>query len=70
MAATEGAPHEGWEGRYPGSWVALSASLALRGLVNPLLDSRMSRDRRSRAALSALASRSATPTTAESKGTR
>jgi hypothetical protein len=37
MAATDGTRHEGWEGRYPGSWPALSLSLALRGLVNPRL---------------------------------
>ena len=37
MAATEGTPHVGWEGRYPGSWAALTATLALRGLLNPRL---------------------------------
>jgi len=37
MAATEGSPHTGWEGRYPGSWSALSFSLALRAVVNPRL---------------------------------
>ena len=37
MAATQGTPHEGWEGRYPGSWPALTATLALRGLLNPRL---------------------------------
>ena len=35
MAATPGTPHEGWEGRYPGSWPVLSGTLALRGLLNP-----------------------------------
>jgi len=35
MAATQGTPHEGWEGRYPGSWPALTVALALRGLLNP-----------------------------------
>ena len=48
-------------------WKPLSA---LRGLVNPLLDSRMSRDLRTQAALSALDARPANDTTAESKGTR
>lgn len=51
----------------PSRWKPLSA---LRGLVNPLLDSRMSRDPRTQAALSALDARTATDTTAESKGTR
>ena len=51
----------------PSRWKSLSA---LRGLVTPLLDSRMARDRRTQAALSALDARPATPTTAESKGTR
>ena len=51
----------------PSRWKPLSA---LRGLVNPMLDSRMTRDFRTQAALSALDSRPATPTTAESKGTR
>ena len=37
MAATQGTPHEDWEGRYPGSWPALTATLALRGLLNPRL---------------------------------
>ena len=37
MAATQGTPHEDWEGRYPGSWPALTAALALRGLLNPRL---------------------------------
>lgn len=37
MTATDGAPHGGWEGRYPGSWAGLSMTLALRGLVNPRL---------------------------------
>jgi hypothetical protein len=37
MAATEGTPHHGWEGRYPGSWVALTVTLALRGLLSPRL---------------------------------
>jgi NAD(P)-dependent dehydrogenase (short-subunit alcohol dehydrogenase family) len=50
----------------PSRWKPLSA---LRGLVNPVLDSRMSRDLRTQAALSALDARPATPTTAESKGT-
>jgi hypothetical protein len=35
MAATEETPHEGWEGRYPGSWAALTGTLALRGIINP-----------------------------------
>lgn len=51
----------------PARWKTLSA---LRGLVNPVLDSRMSRDLRTQAALAALDARPATPTTAESKGTR
>ena len=51
----------------PSRWKPLSV---LRGLLNPVLDSRMSRDRRTLAALSALEARPATPTTAESKGTR
>ena len=50
----------------PFRWKPLSA---LRGLVNPVLDARMARDRRTQAALSALDARPATPTTAESKGT-
>jgi NAD(P)-dependent dehydrogenase (short-subunit alcohol dehydrogenase family) len=50
----------------PSRWKPLSA---LRGLVNPVLDSRMSRDLRTQAALSALDARPSTPTTAESKGT-
>ena len=50
----------------PARWKPLSA---LRGLVNPMLDSRMSRDPRTQAALTALDGRSATTTTAESKGT-
>ena len=50
----------------PSRWKPLSA---LRGLVNPMLDSRMTRDRRTQAALAALDARPATPTTAESKGT-
>lgn len=50
----------------PSRWKPLSV---LRGLVNPALDSRMSRDRQTQAALSALDARTATPTTAESKGT-
>jgi hypothetical protein len=37
MAATERTPHHGWEGRYPGSWAALTATLALRGLLSPRL---------------------------------
>lgn len=51
----------------PSRWKPLSA---LRGLVNPVLDSRMSRDLRTQAALAALDGRPATPTTAEPKGTR
>lgn len=51
----------------PSRWRPLSA---LRGLVNPMLDSRMSRDLRTQAALSALEARPATDTAAESKGTR
>lgn len=51
----------------PSRWKPLSA---LRGLVNPMLDSRMARDRPTQAALSALEARSATPQTAESKGAR
>ena len=51
----------------PSRWKPLSA---LRGLVNPVLDSRMTRDLRTRAALSALDARPAIPTTAESKGAR
>jgi len=50
----------------PSRWKPLSA---LRGLVNPMLDSRMTRDLRTQAALSALDARPAIPTTAESKGT-
>ena len=50
----------------PSRWKPLSA---LRGLVNPLLDSRMTRDRRTLAALSALDARPATHPTALSKGT-
>jgi len=50
----------------PSRWKPLSM---LRGLVNPMLDSRMSRDLRTQAALSALDSRSATDITVESKGT-
>lgn len=50
----------------PSRWKPLSM---LRGLVNPMLDSRMSRDLRTQSALSALDSRPATDTTAESKGT-
>jgi len=49
----------------PSRWKPLSA---LRGLANPMLDSRMTRDLRTQAALSALDARPATPTTAESKG--
>ena len=49
----------------PARWKTLSA---LRGLVNPVLDSRMSRDLRTQAALAALDARAATPTTAEPKG--
>ena len=37
MAATQGSPHGGWEGRYPGSWSALSLSLALRAIIHPRL---------------------------------
>lgn len=37
MTTTGGTRHDGWEGRYPGSWPALSLFLALRGLVNPRL---------------------------------
>jgi NAD(P)-dependent dehydrogenase (short-subunit alcohol dehydrogenase family) len=51
----------------PSRWKPLSA---LRDLVNPMLDSRMSRDRRTQTALSALEARPATPKTAGSKGTR
>ncbi len=51
----------------PARWKPLSA---LRGLVNPMLDFRMSRDRRTQAALSALDARPATDTTNESKGPR
>ncbi|KQH80538.1 oxidoreductase [Mycobacterium gordonae] len=51
----------------PSRWKPLSA---LRGLVNPVLDSRMSRDLRTQAALAALDGRPVTPTTAEPKGAR
>ena len=51
----------------PSRWRPLSA---MRGLVNPMLDSRMARDLRTQAALSALDARPATDTTADSKGTR
>ncbi|WP_431233081.1 SDR family NAD(P)-dependent oxidoreductase [Mycolicibacterium psychrotolerans] len=51
----------------PSRWKPLSA---LRGLVNPVLDSRMTRDIRTQAALSTLDARPATQKTAESKGTR
>ncbi|WP_328352953.1 SDR family NAD(P)-dependent oxidoreductase [Mycobacterium sp. NBC_00419] len=51
----------------PSRWKPLSA---LRGLVNPMLDSRMTSDLRTQAALSALDARPATPMTAEAKGTR
>lgn len=51
----------------PFRWKPLSA---LRGLVNPVLDSRMSRDPRTQAALSALDARSANDNAAQSKGTR
>ncbi|MDP7721761.1 SDR family NAD(P)-dependent oxidoreductase [Mycobacterium sp. TY814] len=51
----------------PSRWKPLSA---LRGLVNPMLDSRMTRDLATQAALSALDARPATKKTAESKGTR
>ena len=37
MAATNGSPHGGWEGRYPGSWPVLSLKLALRSVINPRL---------------------------------
>jgi hypothetical protein len=37
MTATQGGPHDGWEGRYPGSWSALVAALTLRGILNPRL---------------------------------
>ena len=49
----------------PSRWKPLSA---LRGLVNPVLDTRMARDRRTQAALSALEARPATPQATESKG--
>ncbi len=49
----------------PSRWKPLSA---LRGLVNPVLDTRMIRDRRTQAALSALEARPATPQATESKG--
>lgn len=51
----------------PSRWKPLSA---LRGLVNPMLDSRMSHDLRTQAALSALDARPASDTTADVKGTR
>ncbi|KMO68178.1 SDR family NAD(P)-dependent oxidoreductase [Mycolicibacterium obuense] len=51
----------------PSRWKPLSA---LRGLVNPMLDSRMSRDLRTQAALSALDARPASDTTADVKGAR
>ncbi len=51
----------------PSRWNPLSV---LRGLINPVLDSRMSRDRRTLAALSALEAGPATHKTAESKGGR
>lgn len=51
----------------PSRWKPLSA---LRGLVNPVLDSRMTRDLRTQGALSALDARLTTPPTAESKGAR
>ena len=51
----------------PARWKPLAS---LRGLVNPVLDSRMTRDPRTQAALSALDARTATPMTGESKGTR
>jgi hypothetical protein len=37
MAATQGSPHAGWEGRYPGSWSSLSFALTLRAIINPRL---------------------------------
>ena len=37
MAATQGTPPTGWEGRYAGSWTTLTLLLALQGVVNPRL---------------------------------